>query len=216
MVITALFAVTQKRLLARHSGDAADRIVLANMVEATALLRLALRLRANDATAVSYDIEWADKRMQLNLQDVGGLIDLNTANPDLLSRLADDLKVSHDGMRDLREWRRLSLRLLSLQDFVRLTGAAPDSLERLRSAATVHSGRPGIDIASASLSALEIATGSSGTDEELRRHVPSVFSSQPTGTIFDVYLAADDGSSFAAYLGTIASDGGSGRILEMR
>lgn len=206
LLVTALFATAQHRSLGFLSQIEAERRALVRMDSRRQAVDLALALLTSFPDQREFSFP-DDSGRTLLLQDVGGLIDLNTAHPDLLDRLAGALRVPGGGMDRLRIWRREGLRLLDLNDFVRLTGLPWQQTSGLPFLATVSSGRFGIDPKTAPQAVLDIARGS-GSD------VPEQFNDLPTLSVFAVWLI--DGTDRPTYLGTVQlrPDGG-GRILEI-
>lgn len=188
LILTTLFAIIQTRSLNYRFWAGTEQTILTNQLYNHEALRLAISLRIANPSETIFDLGDGKK---IVLQDVGGLIDLNTAAPELLDRLANDIGVTPNGLRRYHEWRAAGHRLMRVADFLRVTGA-PDTAEpRLFAAATVFSGRSGIAPDVANLSALQIATGQVGSVVFLARSLPLKFRSEASGTNFEVALVTE-------------------------
>jgi hypothetical protein len=206
LLVTALFATAQQQTLGYLSQIEAEHRALVRMDSRRQAIDLAgaLLMAFPDLREFAFP---DDSGRTLLLQDVGGLIDLNTAHPDLLDRLALALQVPSGGMERLRIWRQAGLRLLDLNDFVRLAGLPWQQTQKLPFVATVSSGRFGIDPETAPQVVLDIARGS-GAD------VPEQFTDLPTSSVFTVWLIDD--TERPTYLGTMQlRPTGDSRILEI-
>lgn len=194
LIVTALFATAQTRSLSHLGQLEAERRLLVRAADRQAALDFALvQLQAFPETRqASFPLQ---PQRRLIFQDVGGLIDVNTAHPDLLDRLARTLDVPASGVAQLRDWRRGGLRLLDLKDFARLTGLSWQDAERLPFLATVASGRFGIDPDTAPSAVLDIAGAGSGL-------LPDEFIDQPTASVFSVWEVTDKPTP-PIYLGTV-------------
>lgn len=100
---------------------------------------------------------------------IRGLIDLNTAAPDIVERVVEAFELGPEAMTDYIAWRRSGRRLLRVGDFLRVTGAGQERLAELLAVATVHSGRRGIAPDVAPSGVLEIL----GQDERKRPVSPA-------------------------------------------
>lgn len=83
---------------------------------------------------------------KIHIQDVGGLIDLNTASPELLDIIFEELELDSAARQSYLDWRREGRRLLRVVDFQRVTGASRETIDWLGTVATVHSGRRGVSL----------------------------------------------------------------------
>ncbi|MCU0826017.1 MAG: hypothetical protein MUE52_01075 [Tabrizicola sp.] len=205
--MTALFATAQQQTLGYLGQIEAERRALVRMDSQRQAIDLAvvLLMMFPDQREFAFP---DDSGRTLLLQDVGGLIDLNTAHPDLLDRLAVAIRVPKGGMERLRSWRRTGLRLLDLNDFVRLTGLPWQQASRLPFLATVSSGRFGIDPDTSPQGVLDIARDR-GSD------VPDQFIDLPTSSVFAVWLI--DEADRPIHVGTVQlQPNGDGRILEFK
>lgn len=208
LLVSALFATAQTRGLSQISQLATEHELLNRMAEDRELLALALVALGN--SEVSSDVLLADgSDRTLMLQDVGGLIDLNTAHPDLLQKICIHLTDDTSCIVKLRDWRRTGRRLLSVRDFGRIVGLPVAKVDGLAALATVYSGRFGIDPERAPDEVLLIARGQSAT-------VPDAFRDQPTSSTFVVW-AHEAETETVRYVGTIQKgvDGSESQILEL-
>jgi hypothetical protein len=207
LVLTALFAVAQSRTLAHLQSVAAERRLLVRGAEAQDLLDLALAWRLTPAAdgRTAFQVTLADGSAEVHLQDVGGLVDLNTASPALLTVLGAQLDLDAAALDAYRSWRRSPRRLLRPFDFTRIAGGATGT--RLDLVATVYSGRPGVawDLAPPEVAAL-LSPGISREDN----------ASPPSGANFLVTVRRS-GSDQTLPLGTIhiGPDRAQSRVLAL-
>jgi len=142
LVLTTLFAIASQRSMTHIQTSDATLRLADRQNRDTAALTLLLELGASDTIPGTVRI---DDRL-LKVQDVGGLIDLNTAAPELLEALFDNLDFPPDAARDFRDWRRIGRRLQRVDDLARITGASATAMVQLEHLATVFSGRRGIAV----------------------------------------------------------------------
>ncbi|WP_208353366.1 hypothetical protein [Pseudaestuariivita rosea] len=201
-VLTVLLAVASERTMTRLQEASLDRQVALTGHTNRDTLRLSMALLTNNQPPATEDIRF---------QDVGGLIDLNTASPDLLELLFDDLtETSADrdaALRAYRDWRRLGRRLIRVEDLPRITGLPWQVTTRLHQIATVQSGRTGIAPDVAPLAVLELVTSQTGTRDQLSELVAPAFSTPPSNANYVIYR---DGRLIGA---VHAPQGGTPRIL---
>ncbi|WP_133840735.1 hypothetical protein [Pelagimonas phthalicica] len=177
------------------------------------MLRLATKLFGDASGQVDpsdkIELPFLGDQASLWLQDVGGLIDLNSAAPDLLNLLAREFSVSEDAMERFRQWRRTPHRLQSVTDFARVAEIDPEIVEGLDPFATVYSGRFGVAIEEAPI-ALQSA---------LRREawpLPEPWATQPSGQVFKVFLQPSGKTARAIGTIKLRSEEQPERVLELR
>lgn len=144
--LTVLFAVTTSRVVSERAELRTDQHLLSNSARTADLLRFAAAWkRENSQDVLEFTIP--NTQMRIRFQDVGGLVDLNTARPELINALAEPFGISQVGLARFREWRRNGNRLQRVEDFFRLTDG-PNVIDHtaLRRVATVHSGRVGVAV----------------------------------------------------------------------
>jgi hypothetical protein len=214
LILTTLFAIIQTRSLSYRFWATTEQTILTNQLHNQNTLRLAIALRIAHPDETAFDL---GKGNHIILQDVGGLIDLNTATPELLDRLAKDIGVTPLGLRRYRAWRQAGHRVMRVTDFLRVTGASEAMEPRLRAAATVFSGRSGIDPDVASQAALEVAAGRLGPPALLARSIRADFRSLASGSNFQVSLVPGKESERVT-IGTvnIGPTTTASRVLELR
>ncbi|MEP4627160.1 MAG: hypothetical protein ABJR46_16590 [Tateyamaria sp.] len=202
--LTALFAVTSSHVVSARAELRADQLLLSRSSNAADLMRLAANWK-READIESMEFGVPEVGVRIRFQDIGGLIDLNTARPELIDAIAKSFGVDHDGVTRFRAWRRSANRLLRVEDFYRLSGFSDVAVdEDLRRLVTVHSGRPGI--------ALDYI--SSGLRARLADLNLDNFDSPATGTTFLVESLGNDlGKTILGVIHIPAS--GSPRILRM-
>lgn len=218
-IIALLFAIAGTRVLARMSGTDTEMTLARTSHETRALLELTLALyEAGDGqvpTDVPLALELDDGPVVLRLQDVGGLIDLNTAAPELLDRLAAQIGLDPGALEAYRTWRRTPHRLQSTADFSRAATVDPALALRLQGVATVFSGRRGIAPEVAPEAVLELLSDRPGPRETLVSALPADWITGPSGANFEVIVMPVDKPPRS--LGTIGLGTGAakGRILEI-
>jgi hypothetical protein len=211
LVATMLFATVQSRRLAELRYGATDRLILERQLQNEDILRLAMALRLSEPDTTSFSITLGGVSHQVSLQDVGGRVDLNSASPELLDRLARSFGIDEVGMTKFRTWRQVPNRLLSVADFLRLTELPVTSLVQLTAAATVHSGRVGVARDHATLEAFRIVSEFPNAPSVTPAAILQQFVSEPNGINF-IVLAESDGRARA--LGVIELGGfPGGRIV---
>ncbi len=132
---------------------------------------------------------WGER--MLRLQSTGGLVDLNTAAPELLERLLIGYDLSAperaEALSAYRTWRRQSRRLQRVADFARVAGIDPARLPSLERLATVHSGRSTLSGEQAPLHLLTHLTGRQGERETLLSALPPEVLGPATAASFAVF-----------------------------
>lgn len=180
-ILTIIFAVASSRTMSRLLDGASETVLAQRGHTNRELLQLALQLKSTtqgrDQTEFTVSLD--GQNYTLLLQDMGGLIDLNTAAPDMLEQMITAFDLGPDALASYITWRRSGRRLLRVGDFLRVTGAGQERLAELQSVATVHSGRRGIaqDVAPAGVLAL------------LAAEPPPAWLSPPSGVNYAVILA---------------------------
>ena len=81
---------------------------------------------------------------RLQVRDVGGFVDLNTAQPYLLDQYLSEIGLTSAEIEQFRTWRQTSKRLLRIEDLIRVTDAQDADRSLLLATATVYSGRRGV------------------------------------------------------------------------
>lgn len=194
-VIAVLFAISSDRIVARVGETRIETRLLIRGHDSRDLLRLATESFGVSEQSLAVDqllpVKTARGNGVLRLKDVGGLVDLNTAAPELLDHLADALDISAAALSDYRRWRRKPHRLVRVSDFVRLTGADPETGELLQQIATVYSGRQGVSIKDAPDILLSVITGESASRKTLEQRFPDQWVGSASGSVFDVWLQDD-------------------------
>lgn len=191
-IIALLFAIASSRAINRLGEVRTDVLIADHAHEVASLLELAAQVFGSQEGRLNRDqalaVRWQGQPAELRLQDVGGLIDLNTANPALLEQFAQALDVSSAQIAQYREWRRRSLRLLRTEDFLRVIAYDEVPPVWFRQVTTVYSGRPGISEDHAPPKLLEILT-------EGRGPLLPEWVSQPSGSNYQVVLTSNSGAT---------------------
>lgn len=199
-VLTMVFAITSQRSMTHLHTIQADRHLAGTQADNQAIL-IVLLAAGRDLTGAPIVLPPPYEEAELRLQDVGGLIDLNTASPALLSRLFGALDFPSDAQTVFTNWRQEGQRLQRVDDLIRITGADPRLLPVLEQVATVHSGRRGVSLEVAPERVKEISGPDDGT-------VPSTVN-------FAVYRTISGEERLLGILSYSDEDGG-GRVLEVR
>ena len=211
-VIGILFAVASTRSLSKLQEIASERILIEKSQIEQDILNLAIGWKAlpESKEATEFDIDLNGKRYNVRLQDVGGLIDLNTASPELLEILFEKMGADRGGIVRFRDWRRNGQRLQRVGDILSIAGiTAPKELD-LAHYTTVYSGRRGVafSVLSNEMRDLIVGTAGPGADRDPR------FSSTASNVNFLV-ITSEVGTEPENPIGTIHFAGdGSGRRLE--
>lgn len=138
--------------------------------------------------------------------DVGGLVDLNAASPDLLTQLLLGLDLTSlqasNAVTSLREFHRAGARLNRVSDFHHITQLDTTTLPNLSAFATIHSGHRGIAPSHSPLALLEALAGTSAPREFLEASIKPDFVTPASNTVFHVVLThnQDIGSRHSAII----------------
>lgn len=203
LVLTTLFAIASQRSLAHLQTHSADQVLALRQAKDAEILTMLLKLTDEQFQGLDTALP-ASLGRNLAVQDVGGLIDLNTARPQVLGWLFDALKFPPGANEKFRQWRKQGQRLTRVDDLIRITNADPEVLPNLTKIATVFSGRHGI--------AIEVASA----------EVQELIAAQAT-VLPNELITAQSGVNFAIYdggrlIGTINRSASVeyGRVLELR
>ena len=188
-ILTLLFSAASTRTLASLQFNAAEVVAadrLATQIEVLDALTLQGRPEGDRLT-------WAGRTVRL--QSTGGLVDLNTAAPELLDRLLTGYGLSAteraSALEAYRTWRRKSYRLQRVSDFARIAGLDPARLPRLKALATVHSARATLSGEQAPTRLLEHLTGSRDSRDIMIGLLPPNLLGPATSANFAVFDGAD-------------------------
>lgn len=208
LILTALFAISSSRSMANIQNQSAEIYLSTSSSSRIDLLLLVVAMDMTEDQEGIIPLPPPFQGQTLRLQDVGGLIDLNTASPELLEKLFRHLEFPDDAQAKFRTWRRAGRRLTRVDDLIRITNADPMLLTPLNQVATVFSGRRGIAPEHAPHEVLEITRDGAGTISENDI-------SPPSNTNFRVYLQhANDEHPIGAV--SIFGNNGQSRVLEAR
>lgn len=188
-ILTLLFSAASTRTLASlqfSTGEvlASDRVqVRVELLDAL----VTLGLPEGDVFV------WSGRNA--DLQSTGGLVDLNTAAPELLERLLIGYGLPAtqraDALQSYRTWRRSGWRLQRVSDFARIAGLADTDLPGIKGLATVHSGRTTISGEQAPIALLEHLTGQVGSRDTLTGALTPGLLGPATRANFAVFDGAD-------------------------
>ncbi|WP_170328202.1 hypothetical protein [Ruegeria arenilitoris] len=218
-IVALLFAITSSRFLTKLTTSEAELELGSRQQENRVMAELALDVFSEGVGQVDprepLVFQQGGRELALVMQDVGGLVDLNTAAPDLLDALCASLSIPSDAVERFRKWRRTPYRLHSVADFARVAEIPYEDGLRLKEYATVHSGRFGVapDLAPGDL--VERLVGSVSLGGVQGSEFPVSWQTPASGTTFRVDLW--EGGRFERSIGVVHL-GGSGaevRILEL-
>lgn len=214
VVLVLLFGSAQKNfvghatlLSAQYHSEARDL--------ADQNLDAIMRLYSIDRTISELAID--GQKVKISFQDVGGLVDLNTASPDLLRLLLTNLGVENlaAALNQYQIWRSQGYKLHCVSDFARITNLPPAIAATLAPMATVSSGRKGIDPNAAPLALLELLTTATGTKEHLASLIPENFRSPASNVNYLVTLTDTDQTIAAQATIHVANNQNAGLILQL-
>lgn len=210
-VITLLFAIVETRLFSRVERAHVERLILKTSHESGALLRYAADYIDEDENVTELDVSWNDQPGKLRFVDVGGLIDLNTANPTLISAFFALQGVGEENQVKFRKWRQAPNRLQSVNDIGRVFEIDHEAAFEISRFTTVHSGRFGISeqVAPEALVA------------QLRKslqqsRLPEEWLSAPTNSKYLVEVVLESGQELVLGTVQVSGTGMAARILEVR
>ncbi|MES0863753.1 hypothetical protein ABLN87_15495 [Ruegeria sp. SCPT10] len=218
-IVALLFAITSNRFLAGQAYTEAELELGRFQQENQALAELAIGVFGPGSNQIdpqtSLVFQQNGRELTLILQDVGGLIDLNTAGPELLNALFKALEIPDAAVEQFREWRRKSYRLHSVADFARVADTPYEDGLRLREFATVHSGRFGIAPDWAPQGLMALLAGSKSSEGAQSLEIPRVWQTSASRVTFRVDLW--EAGRFLRFVGVVhlGNPGVDGRILEL-
>ncbi|MEM9099454.1 MAG: hypothetical protein AAGC79_13135 [Pseudomonadota bacterium] len=178
---------------------------------------LSLRQVSTPLADQAFSFEGQSESVTYHVQDVAGLVDLNTAPFELIEKLLADQRNPDQLIVTLADLRQRRTRLSSVDDLQSLPGIDLRRLFEVDTFFTVFSGRRGIDPASAPVALLERLTGQKGSRAKLTDALPSAWIQPPTRRIFKV-RATKDGRSFGPESTILITSGATFniRVLETR
>lgn len=185
-ILTLLLATASSRSLASLQFAKGEEQLNRRLSETVSALEAVMRANTTPEERVFF---WQGR--DLRLQPTGGLVDLNTASPELLERLLEGYGITPQ-KRDLalqahQRWQEQDRQFLRVSDFARVTGFDLELLPNLTGLATVHSGQPTFSVEQAPLALLEHLTGRRGARETLTAELPEDFLGQPLGSAIAVF-----------------------------
>lgn len=187
VILTLLLSLSSKTLLTEHQVARTTLDLQTREALTVEAVHYVMSLSLGGATPLDMTLPGAED-VWLDLVDVGGLIDLQTADSRLSSKVIEALALGPDASRLFRNWLRQSASAHTLSDVLRELQAGPDKSAQLAAVATLRSGRPGIHPQAAPLPVLELATDEVGARGRLEAAVPPGFTSQPTGRFFQLWI----------------------------
>lgn len=177
-----LFATVSNRALANAGFYATEKRLLQQQFNNAAIADVLSQMDLSAMTVTSKEIASPlQDGITLVIQDVGGLIDLNTAAPELIAAVIDYLGLEPEAIEKYRVWRQEGRRLLRTDDFLRVVEANMTLTTTLSTIATVHSGRRYVSNASSPEDVKQILAG-----------LDEVFVDQPNSENFKVIYSMSD------------------------
>ncbi|MEM1159403.1 MAG: hypothetical protein AAGJ28_00580 [Pseudomonadota bacterium] len=125
--------------------------------------------------------------VEIAIRDAGGLVDVNTAAPDLLQRLFEG-NAAQANLQQAIAGRQLEQRFHSVADFLRAIDLDPEDAGGVHAFLTVHSGRVGIHAEAAPAALLERLIGVKASPANPATALPAPWRSAPTRRVFAVEL----------------------------
>lgn len=184
-ILTLLFSAASTRSLASLQFSAAEVVASSREQARIEVLDALVALGRPEGDV----LVWNGRTFRL--QSAGGLVDLNTAAPELLERLLNgyglDATARADALQSYRTWRRTGFRLQRVSDFVRVSGLNGVDLPGLATLATVHSGRASLSGEQAPLELLRHLTGGKGERDFLIEQLPPALLGPATATNYAVF-----------------------------
>ncbi len=178
-ILTLLFVAAQKNLMSHTLVLNAEmerykRQEIIYSVPAIALLGI--------GTEEPADIIVGGDIYKITVQDVGGLVDVNTAHISLVEKLLSSATNGQttEYMSRYSDWRGEGRSFHRAEDFQRAVGQDDDTYRRIAPFLTIHSGRTGISPDVAPMELLESLSDQSGSREYLASQLPPTFVSQPS------------------------------------
>ncbi|WJY20392.1 hypothetical protein QTA57_10995 [Fontisubflavum oceani] len=199
-IVTVIFSISTAGIVSQSRFLADERYLNMNRNLHSDLLHVAAQAKTMNANLEGLNLTLNNQNIQISFQDVAGLIDINTAHPDLVERLLGRLAVDADNSQvateNFRALRSQGARIERLEDFVALTMLQQRTEINLAAVATVYSGQAGINPTVAPPAVLEVASNSGETPDE--------FVDSRLTEVFRVLLSVDGAP--ARGIGTVFAD----------
>lgn len=194
-ILTLLFAISTRLSIAHIQRQNTELLIAERSFQNGEIVNAALVALASADRAHGLpdkvEVQVNGESVTVEVIDVGGLVDLNTADPRLLQATFEALGLGPDELARYRDWRRYGRRLLQVDDLIRITGSQGIDRRLLRRITTVHSGRRGVSEQDAPARLLEALSG---------RIALVDFASAPSGVNVALFVT-DPSSSVIRYVG---------------
>lgn len=217
LAIITILLTSASRLNINHARYVSDQTVLANRLsEAETFLNLSVAEWRLQGKPQLVSFEFQGESYVTEFQDVGGLIDLNTASPSLLFTLLTAVHIENptDVIAKYQAWRQQGFRLQRVSDFARVAGFSSEAAQRIGPFVTVHSGRRGIAPNASPLILLELLVGENGTAEYLATQLPRTYKSHASKVNFRVTFLNAQGAVVASLTAHIPNNQAPVKLLE--
>ncbi len=145
-ILTLLFAISTRLSLAHIQNQETEVLLAERSVLNVTLLRAVGATLAETRESGTFEVSVAEETYTLRAVDVGGLVDLNTAQPPLLEVYLTAIGLTNEEIARFRAWRQTSKRLLRIEDLIRVSGTETADRALLSATATVRSGRSGVSL----------------------------------------------------------------------
>ena len=187
LVILSTLAITttHKMLTPTYVATSASRLVIEQNEYRSALqvLRQVVRLAAADVVGFgqnqpaldgrTYSLSFNGRQHTYNLQDVNGLIDVNSASSSLMSALLNGLGQAESI--DMITTRRSTAPFTSNQEFIQLLNVDPQTRALIVNLVTIHSGQRRISGQTAPIELLQILSGTNSNRAQMIAYIDSKF-----------------------------------------
>lgn len=145
-VLTTLFAISSKNNLSDLEQNKTEVSLMQAHFRNVEILRAAIReveLPESSGPWVQ-SVNIGAETLDILFWDIGGLVDLNTASPNLLAALFDAWGADEQSQAAFWKWRQTQNRVMRVEDVLRLLGEVEPDLNELLQTVTVFSGRAGV------------------------------------------------------------------------
>lgn len=156
-ILLLLFVISSRLTLASQSFYATEKHILQARHNAAGTMSVLASLSREDVQKIVASRAPISKSEDaISLQDVNGLIDLNTASPEILGALIGQLGGNLDALPDYLDWRRRGHRLYRINDVMPFFEIPSANTAQLESIGTLYSGRRDVDFERAPTQVLEV------------------------------------------------------------
>ena len=212
--LALVFSITTVLVQTRSKGYHSEFVLAKKNSRVSGLLDVALVSLLDDPAVAGKGLQLAVDGVfyDIQYQDVAGLIDLNTASPELLDPVFVKFNIEPDMQDIFWEWRGAGNAFYRLSDFQSLMQTKFEDGEELTEIATVLSGRRGVSLDVAPEEVTSLFPSLHADQDQLDPRLIEYFSTPPSDVNFRVLISAN-GQRIGA--GEISISGGIGRIASI-